>query len=123
MQYDDGILIKDFTSIDNEVLEKIYQSRNLTGSEKDILLSLCRQVFYQPKKGIVQTEWWASALFTAKRVKLSERTVWRAYKTLEKMNVLKRSLALRLTKGKNGKQVYRETLRIKFNTKVQQWAI
>ena len=53
MQYDDGTLIKDWTSIDNEVLEKIYQSRNLTKAEKDILLATCRQVFHQRKRGIV----------------------------------------------------------------------
>ena len=123
MQYDDGTLIKDFTSIDNDVLRKIYRSRSLSTQERNVLLSLCRQVFYQPKNGIVQTEWWGAALITAKDVGVSERTVRRALKTLEKKNVITVSQAPRPTTDKNGNYVLRKTNRVKFNTQVHQWAI
>jgi DNA-binding transcriptional regulator YhcF (GntR family) len=123
MQYDDGTLIKDFTSIDNDVIRKIYRSKNLSTQAKNVLLSLCRQVFYQVKAGVVQTERWGAVYVTAKDVGISERTVRRAYKTLQKMNVIKVSQVPRLTTDKNGNQVFRKTNSVKFNTQVHQWAI
>jgi DNA-binding transcriptional regulator YhcF (GntR family) len=80
-------------------------------------------VFYQVKAGVVQTERWGAVYVTAKDVGISERTVRRAYKTLQKMNVIKVSQVPRLTTDKNGNQVFRKTNSVKFNTQVHQWAI
>jgi hypothetical protein len=109
--------------MDNHMLEKIYQARNLTKAEKDILLALCRTIFHQSNTGVVQTEWWAAAPFIADEVNWSERTVRRAYKSLERKKVLTTSIAPMQTKDKDGNQILRNTIKVKFNTKLDEWKI
>lgn len=95
MKYDNGQEIPEFTAVDNAILEKIAKIQDLTKLEKDILLSLCRQIFHQDGNNIVQTSWWGAADVTADRVGCSERSVRRAYKELEKRNIISKRLELR----------------------------
>jgi hypothetical protein len=123
MKFDNGAVIDSFTTIDNEILTKIYQAKNLTKNYKDILLYLCREVFYQETSGVVRTEWWAAAHITADEVGCSERTVRRAYEYLEKRNVLTTRKEMKPTLDKNGREVWRNTTLVKFNTNTTEWLI
>lgn len=123
MKYDNGVTIESFTTIDNEILTKIYKAKNLTNNYKDVLIYLCREVLFQEISGIVRTEWWAAAHITASEVGCSERTVRRAYEYFEKRGVITTRKQMKPTLDKNGKEVWRNTKRVKFNTNPQGWLI
>lgn len=122
MKYDNGKGIKDFTAMDNEILEKIYRIQGLSQLDKDILLSLCRQVFYQDENNVVRTSWWAAADITAKDVGCSERSVRRAYRKLVKRKVISMKLRLR-EKDVNGNPVPRRVNWISINTDTDTWKV
>lgn len=122
MRYDNGKEIKDWTSIDNEILERIYRIQDLSKLDKDIFVSLCRQVFRQDGDNIVRTSWWAAADITAKQVGCSERSVRRAYKELTKRKMIATKLRLR-EKDINGKSVPRKVNWITINTDTDTWDV
>ena len=123
MKFDNGKMIDDFTTIDNKILSKIYKDITLTKAQKNVLLSLCRQIFHQGIPGIVQTEWWGAADVTAKDVGVSERTVRRAYKELEARNIIKVRQEWKLNTDRNGHEGYRRVNRITINVNVEEWAL
>ena len=122
MRYDNGKEIKEWTSIDNEILERIYRIQDLSKLDKDIFVSLCRQVFRQDGDNIVRTSWWAAADITAKQVGCSERSVRRAYKELAKRKMIATKLRLR-EKDINGKSVPRKVNWITINTNTDTWDV
>lgn len=121
MKYDNGQEIVDFLSIDNELLTKVYRARNLTKTQKDVLLSICKQVFFQEVSGVVRTDWWGTVSITAQDVGCSERTVRRVYSELEKRNIIKTRKELRQSTDKKGNVIYRKAFRITINTHINGW--
>ena len=107
MIYDNGKEIRDWTSIDNEVLEKIYRIEDLSKLTKDVLVSLCRQIFHQDGDNVMSTSGWAAANVTAKQVGCSERGVRRAYDELVERNIISKEKRLR-EKNINGNPVPRK---------------
>jgi len=122
MQFDNGKEIKDFTAMDNEILEKIYRIQDLSKLDKDIFLSTCRQVFNQDGNNIVRTSWWAAADITAKDVGCSERSVRRAYEEFAKRKMISKKLRLR-EKNTKGKAVPRNVNWITINTDTDTWKV
>ena len=115
MIYDNGKEIESWTSIDNEVLEKIYRIEDLSKLTKDILVSLCRQVFRQNGDNVMSTSGWGAADVTAKTVGCSERSVRRAYDELVERNIISKEKRLR-EKDIDGNAVPREVNWITINT-------
>ena len=122
MRYDNGKEIPEFTSIDNAVLEKITRIQDLSKLEKDVLLSLCRQIFRQYDGNIIQTSWWGAADVTADALGCSERSVRRAYEELEKRNIISKRLRLREA-DINGNPVPRKCNWITINTDTKTWIV
>ena len=122
MRYDNGKEIKDFTAMDNEILEKIYRIKDLSKINKDIFLSLCRQIFYQDENNIVRTSWWGAADVTASIVGCSERQVRRAYREFVDRNMITKRLELR-EEDINGRAVPRLVNWITINTNTDTWKV
>ena len=94
MQYDNGKEIKDFTAMDNEIIEKICRIEDMSKLTKDVLVSLCRQIFRQ-NDHIMSTSGWGAADVTAKQVGCSERSVRRAYGECVERKIISKELRLR----------------------------
>ncbi len=122
MKYDNGREIPEFTCMDNPTMEKIARIADLSQLDKDILLSLCRQIFYQDEYHVVQTSWWGAAGVTADAVGCSERSVRRVYRQLEERNIISRRLLLRET-DTNGNLVPRKVNWITINTDTTTWIV
>ena len=122
MRFDNGKEIKDFTAMDNEILEKIYRIQDLSKLAKDIFVSLCRQIFRQDGNNIVRTSWWAAADITAKQVGCSERSMRRAYKELAERKMISTKLRLR-EKDTNGNPVPRKVNWMTINTNTDAWDV
>ena len=122
MRYDNGKEIPEFTSIDNAILEKITRIQDLSKLEKDVLLSLCRQIFHQDEDHVVQTSWWGAANVTADALGCSERSVRRAYDELGKRNIISKRLKLR-EEDINGNPVPRKCNWITINTNTKIWVV
>ena len=122
MKYDNGQEIPEFTSMDNAIIERITRIQDLSKLEKDILLSLCRQIFHQDENHVVQTSWWGAADVTADAVGCSERSVRRAYDELEKRNIISKRLELREA-DIDGNLVPRKCNWITINTNTDTWIV
>jgi hypothetical protein len=122
VKYDHSKMIKDFTAMDNDILEKISKIDDLSKIEKDVLTSLCRQIFYTNKQKVVRTSWWGAADVTAKAVGCSERTVRRVYEELVKRNIIQKQTR---TRGKNinGQAISRQVNWITINTDTSTWKV
>ncbi len=121
-RYDHGNIINDFTVMDNEILGKISKINDLSKTEKDVLISLCRQVFYQNKLKVVRTSWWGAADITASAIGCSERSVRRAYEELEGRNIIQKELKVREV-NINGRTVPRQVIWITINTDTSTWKV
>ena len=122
MKYDNGKEIKRFTAMDSEILEKIYRIRDMSKLNKDIFLSLCRQIFYQDENNIVRTSWWGAADITANDVGCSERQVRRAYREFVDRNMISKRLEIR-EEDINGRAVPRPVNWITINTDTETWKV
>ena len=122
MKYDNGKEIENWTSMDNDVLERIYRIEDLSKLNKDILLSICRQTFHQNGDNIIRTSWWAAADITTKQVGCSERSVRRAYDEFAKRKMISIKLRLR-EKDINGKLSPRYVNWITINTNTDAWDV
>jgi phage replication O-like protein O len=121
MKFDNGKIIKDYTTMDNDILESIYKQTDLTPSEMRVLLSLCRHVmWHDDTQNIVQSSWYAAIDFTAQDCVLSKKTVQRAYNKLINKNVIFKTLKLRET-NVQGKIIPRWTIWITLNTDPTSW--
>ncbi len=120
MRYDTGKEIEDFTAMDNTILEKLSKIEDLSKLTKDVLLSLCRQIFFQDENHIISTEGWGAADITACCVGCSERGVRRAYKELVERNIISKEIRLR-EKNIDGKEVPRKVNWITINTDITTW--
>jgi hypothetical protein len=122
MRYDNGKEIGDFTAMENAILEKIYRIKDLSKLNKDIFLSLCRQIFYQDENNIVRTSWWGAADVTASIVGCSERQVRRAYREFVDRNMISKRLEIR-EEDINGRAVPRPVNWITINTDTKTWKV
>jgi hypothetical protein len=122
MRFDNGKEIKEFTTMDNEILDEIAKIEDLSKLTKAVLLSLCRQIFWQDDNHIVSTSGWGAADITAKDIGCSERGVRRAYKELAKRNIISKRLAIR-EENIDGKGIPRKVNWITINTNPSTWAI
>lgn len=120
MKYDNGQEIPSFTAMDNKLFEKIYKMTELTDRQKDVLLSLCRQILYQDENNVIRTSWWGAVYVTADDVGCSPKTVQRAYKRFEELNIISKKPRLR-EKNIDGKEVPRKVNWITINTDTDTW--
>src|SRR4030042_2591711 len=95
MKFDNGQMIKGFTVMDNIILEKISRIEDLSKLNKDVMISLCRQIFRQDENNTVHTSGWGAADITAGSIGCSERGVRRAYKELANRNMITKRLRMR----------------------------
>lgn len=100
MRFDNGKEIKDFTAMDNNLLEKIYKVDGLTDMQRRILLSLCRRILFQDENNVIRTSWWGARRIVAEDVGCSESSVTRAYKALSEMNIIAKEYRTRLDGSK-----------------------
>lgn len=121
MRYDNGKEIKDFTAMDNEIIEKIAKIDDLSKLEKDVLTSLCRQIFWQDEDNVIRTSWWGAAKITATTVGCSERSVRSIYKELVRRNIISKRLEMR-EESPSGNEVPR-VIWITINTDPQTWQV
>ena len=122
MRFSNGKEVESFTAMDNDILTKICRITDLSMGTKDVLISLCRQVFYQNEDNVIRTSWWAAADITAGEVGISERQVRRAYNELAERNIISKELKLR-ENDVCGKVIPRNTLWITINTDVDSWNV
>jgi len=122
MRFSDGKEVESFTAMDNDILTKIYRIADLSMTTKDVLISLCRQVFYQNGDNVIRTSWWGSSKITARETGISGRQVVRAYKELIKRNIISKDTRLRETNA-DGEVMPRNTLWITINTDVDSWNV
>ena len=122
MKYDNGQEIPSFTAMDNVILEKISKIEDLSNLTKDVLLSLCRQTFFQDEDNTISTSGWGAADVTAKHIGCSERGVRRAYKELVERNIISKEIRLR-EKNIDGKEVPRKVNWITINTDPTTWDV
>lgn len=122
MRFDNGKGIKSWTSMDNEMLEKISRIEDLSKGTKDVLLSLCRQILYQDDDNVLRTSWWGAARVTAQEIGISERQVRRAYDELAQRNIIAKETRIREV-DTDGRVVPRKTLWITINTDFDAWKV
>ena len=122
MRYDNGKEVESWTSIDNEILEKISRINDFSKLTKDVLLSLCRQIFHQDGDNIMSTSGWGAADITSKLVGCSERSVRRAYEELVERNIISKDKRLR-EKNINGRRIPRKVNWITINTDTDIWDV
>ena len=122
MRYDNGKEIENFTAMDNEILEKSCRIEDFSKLTKAVLLSLCRQIFFQDENNIVNTSGWGAADITAKHVGCSERSVRRIYEELVERNIISKETRLR-EKDTEGKAIPRKVNWITINTDTDTWDV
>ena len=122
MRFSNGKEVESFTAMDNDILTKICRITDLSKGTKDVLISLCRQVFYQNDDNVVRTSWWAAAEITAGEVGMSERQVRRAYNELVERNIISKTKRVR-ENDICGNVVPRSTNWITINTDVDSWKV
>ena len=122
MKFDNGKEVKSWTTMDNEILNKISRIADLPKATKDVLISLCRQIFYGDGNKTIRTSWWGAAKVTAEEIGISERQVRRAYDELVQRNIISKTIRLR-EQDTNGQAIPRNVLWITINTDVNSWKV
>lgn len=122
MRFDNGREVESWTAMDNEILSKICRISDLSKATKDVLISLCQQVFFQNGEHCIRTSWWGAAKITAAEVGISERQVLRAYEELVRRNIITKTKRVR-EKDTNGNVLPRNTNWVTINTDVDSWNV